>query len=58
MLRLAGLFDKDLGSVVGGLGKKHDFTSAKARTLLGWTPRPMEETILDTARSLISAGIA
>ena len=58
VLRLASLFDKDLGSVVGGLGKRHDFTSAKAQRLLGWTPRPMEETILDTARSLIAAGIA
>jgi len=58
VLRLAALFDKDLGAVVGGLGRKHDFTSAKAQTLLGWTPRPMEETILDTARSLIAAGLA
>jgi dihydroflavonol-4-reductase len=58
VLHLAALFDKDLGAVVGGLGKKHDFTSAKAQTLLGWKPRPMEETVLDTARSLIAAGIA
>ena len=57
VLRLAGLFDKELGSVVGGLGKKHDFSSAKAQQLLGWKPRPMEETVLDTARSLITAGI-
>ena len=28
---LAGLFDKDLGSVTPGLGLKHDFTSAKAQ---------------------------
>ena len=58
VLHLAALFDKDLGAVVGGLGKKHDFTSTKAQTLLGWKPRPIEETILDTARSLITAGIA
>ena len=58
VLRLAALFDKDLGAVVGGLGKRHDFTSAKAQALLGWRPRPMEETVLDTARSLIAAGIA
>jgi len=58
VLHLAALFDKDLGAVVGGLGKKHDFSSAKAQKLLGWKPRPMEETLLDTARSLIAAGIA
>jgi len=58
VLHLAALFDKDLGAVVGGLGKKQDFTSAKAQKLLGWKPRPIEETVLDTARSLITAGIA
>ena len=52
-VRLVGLFDRDLGSVTDTLGQKHDYTSAKAQTLLGWRPRPMKETILDCARSLI-----
>jgi nucleoside-diphosphate-sugar epimerase len=56
VIRLAGLFDKDLGSVTPGLGHKHDFTSAKAQSLLGWKPRPTEDTVLDCARSLIIAG--
>jgi nucleoside-diphosphate-sugar epimerase len=56
VLRLAGLFDKDIASVTGGLGKKHDFTSAKAQALLGWRPRPLDETVLDCARSLIETG--
>ena len=58
VLHLAALFDKDLGAVTPGLGKKHDFTSAKAQSLLGWKPRSLEETVVDTARSLIAAGIA
>lgn len=58
VLRLAGLFDKEIASVTGGLGAKHDFTSAKAQHLLGWKPRPMEETVLETARSVIAAGLA
>jgi nucleoside-diphosphate-sugar epimerase len=58
VIRFAGLFDKDLGSVTGNLGVKHDFSSAKAQRLLGWRPRPLEDTILDTARSLIAAGVA
>jgi nucleoside-diphosphate-sugar epimerase len=58
VVRLAAVFDKDLGAVVPGLGKKHDFSSAKAQSLLGWRPRPMEDTILDTARSLVTAGLA
>jgi len=57
VVRLAGLFDPDLGSVAGGLGKKHDFTSAKAQKMLGWSPRSAEVTALDCARSLIAAGV-
>ncbi len=56
VIRLAGLFDKDLGSVTPSLGLKHDYSSAKAQSLLGWKPRPTEETVLDCARSLIAAG--
>jgi dihydroflavonol-4-reductase len=56
VIRLAGVFDKDLGSVTPGLGLKHDYTSAKAQRVLGWKPRPLEETVLDCARSLIAEG--
>jgi len=56
VIRLAGLFDKDLGSVTPGLGHKHDFTSEKAQRMLGWKPRPLEETIVDCASSLIAIG--
>jgi len=56
LLRIVSLFDADLKAVTPGLGRRHDFTSAKAQSLLGWSPRPFEETILDTARSLIAAG--
>ncbi len=56
VVRLVGLFDKDLGSVVPSLGRRHDYSSAKAQSVLGWKPRPTEETILDCARSLIAAG--
>jgi dihydroflavonol-4-reductase len=57
VLRLAALFDKDLGAVTPGLGKKHDFSSAKAQRMLGWRPRSTEETVLDCAKSLIAAGL-
>ncbi|HXQ46308.1 MAG TPA: NAD-dependent epimerase/dehydratase family protein [Caulobacteraceae bacterium] len=58
VLRLVGLFDKEIGSVTGDLGRKHDFSSAKAQRLLGWKPRPLDETILDCARSLLTEGVA
>jgi dihydroflavonol-4-reductase len=54
VLRLVALFDKDLGAVTPSLGKKHDYSSAKAQTLLGWRPRPWEESVVDCARSLIA----
>ena len=57
VVRLVGLFDRDLGSVAPGLGRKHDYSSAKAQSVLGWRPRPMADTILDCARSLIAEGV-
>ena len=56
VLRLVGLFDKELASVVPGLGHRHDYTSAKAQTQLGWAPRPLQDTVVETARSLIATG--
>ena len=57
LIRLAAFFDRDLTAVTGSLGLRHEFTSAKAERLLGWTARPMKETVLDCARSLIAAGL-
>jgi dihydroflavonol-4-reductase len=56
VIRLAGLFDKDLGSVTPGLGHRHDFSHDKAERILGWKPRPLQETIMDCANSLIATG--
>jgi len=56
VIRLAGLFDKDLGSVTPSLGHRHDNSSEKPQRLLGWKPRPIEETVLDCAKSLIAIG--
>jgi nucleoside-diphosphate-sugar epimerase len=58
LIRLAALFDRDLKSVTPGLGRKRPFTAAKAERVLGWKARPMEETIMDCARSLIEKGLA
>lgn len=57
VIRLAGIFDKDLGSVTPSLGHRHDYSSAKAQSLLGWRPRPLKDTVLETARSLIAQGV-
>lgn len=53
VVRAMGLFDPGVRSVVGQLGRKQEYSSAQANELLGWAPRPIEETIVDCARSMI-----
>jgi dihydroflavonol-4-reductase len=48
-----GLFDGGIRSIVGTLGKRSELSSERARTTLGWTPRPIEDTIAETGESLI-----
>jgi dihydroflavonol-4-reductase len=57
LVRAMALFDPELRSVVGGLGQSTEYSSEKAKTRLGWSPRPVEETIVDCARSLIDQGV-
>jgi len=52
-IRAMAPFDGSIRSVVGDLGKKSWFSSDKARTTLGWTTRPVEQSIEDCASSLL-----
>lgn len=58
LVRLAARRDRRLRGIVPTLGRRHAFNSAKAQRVLGWTPRPARETILETAKSLIAVGAA
>ena len=49
-------FDPGLRTVVGDLGKRRVVSAEKARTRLGWSPRPIEESVIDTAESLMRVG--
>ncbi len=53
LIRLLARFDGSIRSIVGDLGKQSWISSDKARTTLGWTPRPVEDSIEETARSLL-----
>ncbi|MGZ4249428.1 MAG: NAD-dependent epimerase/dehydratase family protein [Solirubrobacteraceae bacterium] len=53
LIRAMALFDGSIRSVVGDLGKQSWFSSEKARTTLGWTTRPVEDSIEDCARTLV-----
>jgi len=41
-------------SLRAALGRDLDATSAKAERVLGWKPRPIEDTIVETAESLLA----
>jgi len=58
LVRAMALFDPGIRSVVGGLGKRTELSSEKARDTLGWTPRPIEDTVAETGESLIRHGAA
>jgi nucleoside-diphosphate-sugar epimerase len=53
LIRAMALFDGGIRAVVGDLGKRSWFSSEKARSTLGWTTRPVEDSIVETARSLL-----
>lgn len=56
VLRFMALFDRTLRMVTPGLDRAGSFSSAKAQRVFGWTPRPIEESIVDCAESLIAKG--
>jgi dihydroflavonol-4-reductase len=53
VVRGIGIFDPRVRAVVGQLGQRVELSNEKAEALLGWSPRPVEETIVDCAQSLI-----
>lgn len=57
LVRLGALKDPALRGAVPLLGLNLNATSAKARRLLGWSPRPREEAIVATAQSLLRLGL-
>lgn len=57
LVRVAALFDAEIRLVMPELGRARIPDAAHARAVLGWNPRPAAETIVDTARSLIAAGL-
>ena len=54
LIRAMALFDGGVRSVVGDLGKQSWFSSEKARSTLDWTTRPVEDSIEDCARTLVT----
>ena len=57
LVRAMALFDGGIRSFKSSLGKRTDYRTTKAQDVLGWSPRPIEETITEAGESLISHGV-
>ena len=56
LIKAVGIFDSSVRSFTGDLGKRTEFSNQRARDL-GWAPRPVEDSIVETARSLQEHGV-
>ena len=56
LMRLLAIGIPEVRQILPELGKTKNATSAKAKRLLGWTPRSNEECIVATAESLVRLG--
>jgi dihydroflavonol-4-reductase len=58
LVRVIAIFDPVARGRLYKLGKPRQVVSSeKARRMLGWTTRPVPETVLDTAKSLQAQGL-
>ncbi|MDX3759648.1 NAD-dependent epimerase/dehydratase family protein [Streptomyces mirabilis] len=57
LARTLGIVNPELRLLRHQLGRNLNATSAKAEKLLGWRARPIEDTIAETAESLLAHGI-
>ncbi len=57
LVRIFAMFDPVLRGRLFELGKRRLVSSEKARQKLGWTTRPVRDTVVETARSLQAQGL-
>lgn len=57
VIRIVAMFDKTVRMVLPEIGRREDVSSARAREILGWSPRSIEDMTLATAESLKAHGI-
>jgi dihydroflavonol-4-reductase len=57
VVRIAALFNPVARAVAPELGSVRHQDASHAKAVLGWATRPEEQSILDTARSLLALGI-
>lgn len=57
LVRIVGIFDPSVKLISSELGITKNATNAKAKRLLGWSPRSNEDSIVATAESLMRLGL-
>jgi dihydroflavonol-4-reductase len=57
VVRLAALFSPLAAQAAPELGRRRQARADKARSVLEWSPRPTDETLADTGRSLAEHGL-
>jgi hypothetical protein len=57
LIRAMGLFDGSVRSIIPNLGVKTEYSHQQATNVLGWQPRPVQQSVVDCARSLLAQGI-
>jgi len=57
LVKLAALADPAVRQIVPELGRRKNATAAKARELLGWSPRSREDALVASAESLRDLGL-
>ncbi len=57
LVRLLARFDKSLKPILPELGVRRTYSGELAQRLLQWSPRPVEETIVACAESLLRRGL-
>jgi hypothetical protein len=58
LLRIVARFDPSIRQALDFVGRRELVTADKARSELGWDMRPIRDSIVDTANSLIEMGLA
>jgi nucleoside-diphosphate-sugar epimerase len=57
LVRIAAMRDPAAQQILPELGKVKSASNAKAKRMLGWTPRSNEEAVIATAESLLRVGL-
>jgi dihydroflavonol-4-reductase len=55
LLRFMSLFDREAKGMVGMLGMNLSADNSKTRSLFDWTPRPFEQSVIESAVAVPAA---